>query len=137
LDGGGCRGSGGKLRERPELIWYLKLARAHGRTLPEYLAATTSRDLAEQDALARVDGPQGQDRMDLCFAWLASWWVADRDKKTVWTLYANLIHTLRNPPKPEDDEIVIIEDDSELSRQKTAELTAKLLKMFPREPAKG
>ena len=104
--------------------------------MPEYLAATTSRDLAEQDALVRADGPQGQDRMDWCFAWLASCWAAHRDENTVVSLYADLIHTLRNPPKPEPEPelIEIIDDDPELIQQKTAELTAKILEIFPRDP---
>ena len=103
--------------------------------MAEYLGATTSREIAEQDALVRVDGPQGQDRLDLCFAWLASFWLAKRDETTVRQLHGDLISTLRKQPA-EDDEIAIIDDNPELSRQREAELTAKVFTFFPHEAKK-
>lgn len=77
--------------------------------------------------------------MDWCFAWLASWQLSKRDEQTVPTLYANLIASLRKGLTTDVDDreseiIEIIDDDPELSAQKTAELTEKLETMFPREP---
>ena len=99
------------------------------------MGQVTSLEIALLDALERTDGPQGQDRDDWRAAWVASWQLSKRDEKTVPALYANLIASLRKGLVDDDDhEIEIIEDDPELSAQKTAELVAKLEAIFPREP---
>jgi hypothetical protein len=72
----------------------------------EFLGRVTSRELSWLAAYERVAGPQGSDRDDWRFAWLALWIVRAAGVKELeakW-LYTDLIMTLRDVMKPSDDD---------------------------------
>jgi hypothetical protein len=106
MDGSRRRGHGKKLRARPELERYFQLAADRGMMPAEFLGRVTSRELSWLAAYERVAGPQGSDRDDWRFAWLALWIVRAAGVKELeakW-LYTDLIMTLRDVMKPSDDD---------------------------------
>lgn len=104
----------------------------------EFLGRVTSRELSWLAAHERVAGPQGSDRDDWRFAWLALWIVRAAGVKELeakW-LYTDLIMTLRDVMKPSDDDEpdVFIDDDPELMEAHREKVEAAIFARFGRPP---
>lgn len=98
----------------------MKQARDCGQTLREYLGHVDGLDLAQEQAYERVAGPQGSERDDWRFAWLASWicraFGGNKDL-TPEVLISHLRDTLHTAANPEP-EIITDPDIVEQHREK-------------------
>jgi hypothetical protein len=107
----------------------------------EFLGRVTGRELSWLAAYERVAGPQGSDRDDWRFAWLALWIVraftGAKDLEAKW-LYADLITTLRDVAKADEDNEpdVLIDDDPELMEAHREKVKAAIFARFGRPSEK-
>jgi hypothetical protein len=102
----------------------------------EFLGRVTGRELSWLAAYDRVAGPQGSDRDDWRFAWLALWIVRaftggkDLEAKH---LYADLVKTLQEIANADEDERdVLIDDDLELMEAQREKVIAAIYARFGR-----
>lgn len=109
------------------------MARAHGATLREYLDRVSVRELSLQLAYEEVAGPQGEDRDDYRFAWLAHSIGRMLGGEVE---FAAVLGDLRYHLTRRDDEEPEIIDDPDLVEAHSQRVQEKIFAAFGKPPEK-